>query len=132
MTIDDETFDSFMKAGIDAIPREFREKIRNVVFVVQDVPSAEQRKLMKLRRSDELYGLYEGIPLSHRGLDYGGLVMPDKITIFKRTVEMEAETPEEAEKIVRETVWHELGHHFGLDEEEVERRERERDGSEGA
>lgn len=121
--ISDEQLEAMVQKGIDAIDARYRSRIDNVIFVIRDEPTVEQRKRMKLRRRDSLYGLYEGIPLSARGGEYGGLVLPDTITIFKIPVEKDARSLEEAEELVCETVWHELAHHFGFDEDEVRKRE---------
>ena len=79
---------------------------------------------MKLRKDYILFGLYEGVPQIKRGVYYSAL--PDKITIFKNSIEQYARTPDEIKEIVKNTVWHEIAHHFGLDENEVRRIERRR------
>ncbi len=155
-----EDFDAFVRAGVATIPARFRALIRNAAFVVEEQPSAAQRKRMDLRRGETLLGLYEGVPRTARGGEYGGLVMPDKITIFKQPIEEAARdsceeddavkktersnnlrprliaTPdavrekylEAVRKIVIDTVWHEVAHHFGLDEGAVAEREKRRVG----
>jgi predicted Zn-dependent protease with MMP-like domain len=66
-----------------------------------------------------LLGLYQGIPLDRRGFYYGN-VLPDKITLFKNSIESTCRSKEEVEKKVREVVIHEVGHYFGLDDERLE------------
>ena len=142
-----EEFESFVVEGVQAIPEKFRALIQNVAFLVDDEPTEEQRKENHLHPGETLFGLYEGIPRPARGEEYGGLVLPDRITIFKHPIEEEANLcveeqfsnsvhvytlakPELFKKEVRQhvidTVWHEVAHHFGLDEDAVERRENER------
>ncbi len=124
--MDDETFEKLVLEGIGEIPKPFREKIENVAFVIADEPSKSQRKKMHIDVHHTLLGLYEGIPQSRRGENYY-MVLPDKITIFKNPIL--AKAGNDAERIrqeVAETVWHEVGHHFGLGEAAVRQREGER------
>ena len=65
-----------------------------------------------------LLGLYEGIPLTHRD-DYGGMVMPDRITLFRRSILAECDSREEVVEEVRTTVVHEVAHHFGIDDDRL-------------
>lgn len=144
-----EEFEAFVEEGVEAIPEKFRVRIKNVAFLVRERPTAEQCRQHKLRPHETLFGLYEGIPHPARGESYGGLVMPDKITIFKKPIEAEATFllekwlsnsrhvytiakregvfKREVQKLVMDTVWHEVAHHFGLDEKRVRWRERERE-----
>jgi len=117
-------FEELVNQGIAQIPEKFLKKLKNVAIVVEEEPSAEQIKKMKLRKDYILFGLYEGVPQIKRGVYYSAL--PDKITIFKNSIEQYARTPDEIKEIVKNTVWHEIAHHFGLDENEVRRIERRR------
>ncbi|OHA18949.1 MAG: hypothetical protein A2W52_03435 [Candidatus Taylorbacteria bacterium RIFCSPHIGHO2_02_49_25] len=143
-------FESLVLEGVEAIPERFRSRIKNVAFLMRVRPSAMQRTRQRLRRGETLLGLYEGIPHTERGEGYGAFAVPDKITIFQEPVEAEARLlleeqcgnsirsytianreevfRREVRKLVIDTVWHEVAHHFGLDEERVTRRERERRG----
>lgn len=143
-----EQFEVLVNEGVEAIPDKFRMRIKNVAFLVGEEPTPLQRKQNGLHTDETLLGLYEGIPHPARGVEYGNLVMPDRITIFKRPIEAKARLlvqegfsnsvrphtiakPEElfrdeVRRLVLDTVWHEVAHHFGLDEEGVERREQER------
>lgn len=112
------------------LPREFRQRLENIDVVVQAFPSARQRGLSGLEQRMTLLGLYEGVPLTHRGSGYG-LVLPDRITIFQRPIERVCRTDEEVVEEVRRVVFHEIGHHFGLSDArlaELERERREREG----
>jgi predicted Zn-dependent protease with MMP-like domain len=120
-----EDFEEIVNAGIDAIPDKFLELMDNVAIVIEDEPSHDQIKKMKLRPGWTLFGLYEGVPQLRRGFNYTA-VLPDKITIFQKSIEQAARTPEEVKALVRDTVWHEIAHHFGMDEEEVEAAEQKR------
>ncbi len=90
--------------------------LNNVEIVVEDEPTPEQ--LGDGEDGDELFGLYEGTPLTARGSDYS-LVLPDKITIFRRPLERACQTPEEMADEIRVTVIHELAHHFGIEEDRI-------------
>lgn len=120
--ITDEQFEEFVVAGIDSIPERFAREIDNVVIVVEDSPSAEQRQELGLRQHSYLYGLYQGIPKTKRW-SYN-MALPDKITIFKNEILKSAQTPEQIKELVMNTVWHELGHHFGLNDEQIHAIER--------
>lgn len=119
----------------NAIPEQFRVHIKNVAFLVEDEPSPEVREREGLQGGETLLGYYHGIPTPMRGDWYGmGTTLPDTITLFQKPIEEEAEeerkmglAPDEAvRKVVRETIWHEVAHHFGMDEGEVSEREQDR------
>lgn len=136
-------FEKIVKEGIEAIPEKFLCLLDNVAIVIEDEPTPEQKKKMEIHEDETLFGLYEGVPLSERGSDYTG-VLPDKITIFKKPTEEEArlKSPRPSQRscrkagraryeaaikeIVRDTVWHEIAHHFGMDESRVEEVEKKR------
>lgn len=120
-----EEFENIVIQGIEAIPAEFLAKLSNVAIVIEDEPTSEQIKKIKLRGDVLLFGLYEGVPQSQRGLNYTA-VLPDKITIFKKAIESAAQDKEDLKKIVKNTVWHEIAHHFGADEERVRQAEQKR------
>lgn len=125
----DEEFESSVQAGFLLIPEKFRERIRNVAILIEDEPSEEVRKQEGLSEDETLLGLYQGIPNTARGDSYGiGPTMPDTITLFRVPIEEEAGgIQEEIRRVVAETIWHELAHYFGMDEDEVRLREEKRD-----
>ena len=123
-----EEFEKIVDAGIAAIPERFLKLLDNVTIVVEDEPSLAQKEKFHLRHGWTLFGLYEGIPQSKRG-DHYTSVVPDKITIFQKPIENAAKDLEDMEAIVRNTVWHEIAHYFGLDEEHVREAERRRQNS---
>jgi predicted Zn-dependent protease with MMP-like domain len=123
--MDAKQFEKLVEQGVEAIPGRFLELLDNVAIVVEEEPTPEQMEKLRLGEGWSLFGLYEGVPHSGRGPAYSG-VLPDKITIFKRPIEEAAKTPEEVAEIVRDTVWHEIAHHFGMDEDEVAEAEEKR------
>jgi predicted Zn-dependent protease with MMP-like domain len=119
-----EKFEELVKRGIKAIPERFLEKLDNVDIVIEDEPIEAQIKKLKLGKNSKLFGLYEGVPQTKRGF-YSG-VLPDKITIFKKTFEEICSSEDEIKKRVGQTVWHEIAHHFGMDEERVRKMEKKK------
>lgn len=123
-------WEQMIEEGVRAIPERFRDKIRNVAILLEDEPSREVRTREGLEHDETLLGLYQGIPLSLRGDGYGiGPTMPDTITLYRIPILEEAQGNLTAvARVVRETIWHEFGHYFGLDEGAVREREHERFG----
>ena len=122
--MDRDKFEELVKQGIDIIPKRFLEKLDNVDIVIEDKPTEVQKKKIKIRDDVRIFGLYEGIPQTKRGY-YSG-VLPDKITIFQKPIEEAAFNEEHIKEIVKNTVWHEIAHHFGMDEERVRKVEKRR------
>ena len=123
--MENKEFEELVKRGIEQIPERFRKLMENVAIVVQDMPTEDQLKKVNLPSKNSLLGLYEGIPKTKRG-DYYGNVLPDKITIFKKNIERIAKNEKEIEQRVVRTIWHEIAHHFGLNEKEVRDLERKK------
>ncbi len=125
MTLSREKFEELVNEGIKAIPERFLKKLSNVEIVIEEEPNAAQLRKLRIRKNFFIFGLYEGIPQTKRW--HYGQVLPDKITIFKGPIEEFARTQEEIRAIVKNTVWHEIAHHFGMDEKsvrEIERRKK--------
>lgn len=123
-----DEFEKLVADGYALIPDKFREEIANVAILIEDVASPSVRREQELAPDETLLGLYRGVPLTARGSEYGvGVTMPDTITLYQAAIEEEAEgDPERIRQVVADTIWHEFAHHFGLDEDAVRRRERER------
>jgi len=126
MELSDAQFEAFVREGIERIPERFRREMENVVFLIEDEPSAEKLRENGVPLGGALLGLYEGIPLTERGSLYGDEpTLPDTITIYKKpTLDMAGSDVEAVRTIVIDTVWHEVAHYFGMEEDEVEARER--------
>ena len=121
-------FEKLIEEGFLAVPEKFRKRMKNVAFLAEDEPSWSVRRQEKLTDNETLFGLYAGVPVSARGDFYGvGPTMPDTITIYQKPIEEEAKGDSaRIRKFVHDTVWHEVAHYLGLDEEEVRKREEER------
>jgi len=118
--MDENRFRKLVGEAIDSLPVEFGKRLNNVAVVVEDAPTVQQLRKLKLAPWALLFGLYEGVPQTKRG-SYSG-VLPDKITIFKKTILKVARSGEEIKAQVRATVIHEIGHHFGLSDEDLRRK----------
>jgi predicted Zn-dependent protease with MMP-like domain len=122
--VNKEKFEDLVNEAIKTIPKKFLDRLSNVDVCVENEPSPFQLQKLRMRKGSLLFGLYEGIPQTGRG-NYAQ-VLPDKITIFKNSIEKVARSDDDIKIIVKNTVWHEIAHHFGLNEEEVRRAERKR------
>jgi len=119
-----EKFEKLVNEGIKAIPKKFLEKLDNVDIVIEDEPTLYQLKKIRAQRGSIIFGLYEGVPQTKRG--YYGQVLPDKITIFQKPIEKYASSESKIREMVKNTVWHEIAHHFGMDEKRVREAESRR------
>jgi predicted Zn-dependent protease with MMP-like domain len=113
MNLSRQEFEQIVTSAMDSMPKRYIDALQNVAFVIEDEPTPEQRLRLHLVNGQTLYGLYEGIPLTARGAGYT-LVLPDKITIFQGPIQAGANTLNELKEQVKNTVWHEIAHHFGL------------------
>ena len=118
MHISDEEFSGMISEALDSLPKKYTDKMNNVAIVYENEPTERQRKKMRLRDNQTLFGLYEGIPMSQRGAGYN-LVLPDKITIFKNPIVQSSRDVVDLKKQIRHTLWHEIAHHFGLDHDQI-------------
>lgn len=102
-----DKFEKLVKEALAALPKHIRDKMDNVAIVIEKRPTRSQ-----------FLGLYQGVPQNVWGRAFG-MRLPDKITIFQESLERMASSPKELREIVRDTVWHEVAHHFGFDEKKV-------------
>ena len=110
-----DAFEKIVEEAVAEISDKFLAQLKNVAIVIEDEPSVQQLKKLRLRKDLTLLGLYEGVPLTKRNANYG-MVLPDKISIFKKSIELVAQTSSEIKKLVQDTVRHEIAHHFGSNE----------------
>jgi predicted Zn-dependent protease with MMP-like domain len=114
-----ELFRELVEEAIDTIPRKFARHVRNLAIVIEDQPSAEVLDEMDVDEPDDLLGLYQGTPLTERGAGYGN-ALPDRITLFQKSIERDCRDDEDEIVVaVGETLIHELGHYFGMSEEQI-------------
>lgn len=116
--LSDEEFEALINKAMDELPQEYIERLDNVAVVIADEPTEEQRQKLKLHDGQTLFGLYEGIPLTGRGAGYN-LVLPDKITMFKRPIMAFSPNITVLKKQIKHTLWHEIAHYYGLDHDRI-------------
>lgn len=102
-----------------SIPEEFRQALTNIAIVVEDEPTTAQLAEVGVEPPDSLFGLYEGTPLTEREWSRGN-VLPDKITLFQAPIEDSSDDEDDLVRAIGETLIHEIGHYFGLSEEQIE------------
>ena len=110
-----QRFEYLVKKALATLPKDFQSFLENVAVLIEDEPPDDMPDTM---------GLYEGVPLVERSLD--SVSLPDRITLYKRPIERACHTHAEIKAEVRLTVLHEIGHFFGLEEEQLEQLELER------
>ncbi|MBT9165787.1 MAG: hypothetical protein DDT25_00442 [Chloroflexi bacterium] len=108
-----ERFEELVAAALDGLPPPFAERLENIAVMVQDWPTPDQLTATRVRHRENLLGLYEGIPLSNRGGSYN-MVLPDRITIFQRPIEMHCRSDARIIRKIQDTVRHEIAHYFGI------------------
>jgi predicted Zn-dependent protease with MMP-like domain len=112
-------FEQQVAEALRTIPRRFRDAMQNIAIVVEDEPDRALLREMEMGPGDTLFGLYVGTPLTERRWDHGNS-LPDRIILFQGSHEREAEDDEDLVASIAETLIHEIGHYFGLSEEEIE------------
>ena len=116
-----ERFEQLVTEALDALPRRFRERIRNVAVVVEDMPEGQRDPAALLAENpdaDLLMGEFAGVPTTEKSVwDTAG---PDRVVLYQKNIEALCETDDEIREEVRLTVLHELGHYFGMNEEQLE------------
>ena len=114
-----DQFRQLVDEALASIPADFRDAMQNIAVVIEQEPSPEQLAEVELEPPDSLLGLYQGTPLTERQWAHGN-VLPDKITLFQRVIEADSESDDDVIVAIGETLIHEIGHYFGLSEEEIE------------
>jgi predicted Zn-dependent protease with MMP-like domain len=113
-------FEALVERALRRLPRKFRDKLANIAVVIEAWPDDATLVELGIKPPDTLYGLYRGVDLTRRDSSYGN-VLPDTVTIYQGPIEEDCGDEEEMAELVRETVVHELGHYFGLDDDTMER-----------
>ncbi|MFC2049591.1 metallopeptidase family protein [Chloroflexota bacterium] len=108
-----QKFEAIAFRAIETLPPEFRSNLENVDIIVEDWPSPNQIRRLGLRYKAQLLGLYEGVPQTKRDSGYN-LVLPDKITIFQKPIELKCRSDKEIEDEIGRVIRHEIAHHFGI------------------
>ena len=118
-SISREQFQNLVLQALSDLPEYVRHSLQNVDVVVDDVASMNQIVGTGIENAMDLLGLYEGIPLTER---YGyDMILPDKVTLFQKPIESICDTQEQMAEEISKTLIHEIAHHFGLDDDHLDR-----------
>jgi predicted Zn-dependent protease with MMP-like domain len=112
-------FQRLVVEAVALIPKRFRREMKNLALVVEDEPAPDLLAEMEIEPPDSLFGLYQGTPLPERTWAFGNN-LPDRITLFQRPIEEDCKDEDEVRAVIGETLIHEVGHYFGMSEEEIE------------
>ncbi len=112
-------FRRLVQRAITSLPPELAERMENVDVQVRSRPTADELEGAGIGAGVTLLGLYIGVPLTDRGHGYGQ-ALPDRILIYQEAIESMGSSESEVVAQIRETVLHEIAHHFGIDDERLE------------
>jgi predicted Zn-dependent protease with MMP-like domain len=115
-------FEALVERALRRLPKTFKDRLANIAVVVEDWADDATLAELGIEPPDTLYGLYRGVDLTHRDSNYGN-VLPDTVTIYQGPIEEDCADEQEMAELIRDTVIHEVGHYFGLDDETMERLE---------
>jgi len=115
-----ELFRKHVARAIDEIPEEFRDKMENVEVLVEDFPDPETIHSLDLDSQWDLLGLYVGVPLTQQSV-FSVNVMPERIYLYRRPILRAARRGTDVVQLIREVIIHEVGHHFGFDDEQLDK-----------
>jgi predicted Zn-dependent protease with MMP-like domain len=123
-------FEAMIDGAYGRLPETIRADTKNVAILLEDIPNKETVEELGLDSDTELLGLYKGVPRTERNND-AGFELPDTITLYRLAIEKESyESGKHVSDVIYETLFHELGHHFGHDEAGIQKREEEEFGEE--
>ncbi|UCC39243.1 MAG: metallopeptidase family protein [Candidatus Aminicenantes bacterium] len=113
-----EKFEKLVEESLAQLPRKFKKYIENLAVIVEEEPSRELFEQTGSSPFSILLGHYHGVPFKHRGPFYGN-IPPDVIVVYQKAIESVCSSEEDIRKKVREVVFHEIGHYFGLSDTEL-------------
>ncbi len=113
-----DAFHRLVDEAVASLPKRFRDAMINMAIVIEDEPTPDQLREVEVESPDTIYGLYEGIPLPDRQWAHGN-VLPDKITLFRVPILEDSLNDDDIVVGIGETLIHEVGHYFGLSEDEI-------------
>jgi len=112
-------FEIIVESVLKELPKEFKDKLQNIDIVIEEELDIEAAKQLGLSAKGRLLGLYQGVPLKDR-THYYGMVMPDKITLYKQNIESSCEANGlDIREEIKHVVWHEIAHHFGISDKRL-------------
>ena len=117
LDISEEQFQELIDKAFDSLPKTHRDRVQNVAILTADFPDEQQRREASLQPYQTLLGLYQGVPLSQR--QGRPSLYPDRITLFKYPLLMQATNEQELYDAIRHTLWHEIAHYYGLNHSQI-------------
>jgi len=118
ISVSEEKFGEMMENALHNIPEPFKDKIENLVFMVEPLPSQADLGRVGLTDKYSLLGIYSGVPYTHRNTYYMNTT-PDRIILFQKNIERFCDNESELKEKIREVLVHEIAHYFGMDEDQV-------------
>ena len=118
MRIPPEEFEALVEQALDGLPEELAELLENVAVMVEEEPDPDDLEALGMEPDEELFGLYQGVPLSERDTYYQA-ALPDRVFIYRGPILRYCRDRRQVIREIRDTVVHELGHHFGMEEEDM-------------
>ncbi|MBS0177823.1 MAG: metallopeptidase family protein [Nitrospira sp.] len=119
LTIPESEFQALVQEALDGLPDEYAKLLTNVAVVVEKEPPSDVRTDLELEDGEDLLGLYQGLPIDKESFFQAGGQLPAKISIYRGPILRLCRTKQEVVQEVRDTVVHEIGHHFGFDDDEM-------------
>ena len=119
LSVTEPEFQELVQRALDSLPDEYAKLISNVAVVVEDEPSPDLLADLEMEEDEDLLGLYQGLSIDHDSFFQTGGHLPAKISIYRGPILRICRTKKEVVQEVRDTVVHEIGHHFGLDDDEM-------------
>lgn len=119
MRVSRSEFERLVRTALEQIPPDFARYLQRIIVDIEDLPDAATCREMELSDPREIFGLYQGVPLTEWSVDNVER-LPDRIVIYQSNLERACGSREELVKEIRLTVLHEIGHHFGLDEDDLD------------
>jgi len=116
--MDKKEFEVLIEKAISELPEYFRRRMENITIHIEDFPSKQTVKQLGYRSQYSILGLYQGVPVTHRGIHYRN-IMPDRIMIFRKPILRKNSTKQEIKDDIKRVVLHEIGHYFGLSDKEL-------------
>ncbi|WHZ16801.1 MAG: hypothetical protein OJF52_003651 [Nitrospira sp.] len=119
LSVSEQDFQSLVQQALDGLPDEYAKLLSNVAVVVEEEPSPDVRADLEMEEDEDLLGLYQGLSIDKESFFQTGGQLPAKISIYRGPILRLCRTKKEVVQEVRDTVVHEIGHHFGLDDDEM-------------
>lgn len=118
MRVPPEEFESLVEQALAGLPEEWAELLDNVAVMVEEEPDPEDLEAMGMDPGEDLLGLYQGVPLAERDTFYMG-ALPDRVILYRGPILRACDNRRDVIREIRDTLVHELGHHFGMEEEDM-------------